>query len=320
MLWPSSAVRPLPSTREKTGATASNRFIRFVLFPSAEMRPVVLVVQNAEWEGPGLIDLYARAAGLGLATAELFRESTRSPTIPFEELEKGSFSAVVALGSPSTAYLPESNPHHDELVRLFKLTRKRGIPSFNICYSMQLFSVAHGGRVIRNPAGKEVGFGEVRPTPEGKADPVIGPIGPYTTLQWHGDIVEVLPKGAVLLASSKKTQNEVAVLDGIHYLVQADGQAAAPSMIRSWLRHDAKWATLGTGLRTRDLVGEAVEHEAYLRNTFLRIFGNFVALVLSRETGSATDSLTGALPGLRGDGWSAGGRSSRRRRTSLSPS
>lgn len=245
------------------------------------MRPVILVVQNAEWEGPGLIDLHSRAAGVGLARVELFRKSSPSPKIPFGELEKGSFCAVVGLGSPSTAYLPESNPHHDELVRLFRLARRRRVPSFNICYSMQLFSLAHGGKVVRNPAGKEVGFGEVRPTPEGRADKVIGPIGPFTTLQWHGDIVDELPKGAICLASSKKTKNQVAVLDGIHYMVQADGQAAIPSMVRSWLKHDAEWATQGTGIRKGELVNEAVAHEAYFRNTFLRIFGNFLALAIS---------------------------------------
>jgi GMP synthase (glutamine-hydrolysing) len=247
------------------------------------MRPAILVVQNAEWEGPGLIEVYARAAGLSLATAKLFRSTTSAQTIPLDELEKGAFSAVVGLGSPSTAYLPRSNAHHEELVRLFRLTRKRKIPSFNICYSMQLFSLVHGGKAVKNPAGKEVGFREVRPTPEGRSDPVIGPIGPYTTLQWHGDIVEELPQGAVRLASSRKTKNQVAVLDGIHYMLQADAQAATPPIVKSWLRHDADWATQGTGLRKGELIREAVEHEAYFRNTFLRIFGNFVAVVLSRE-------------------------------------
>ncbi|HVB95449.1 MAG TPA: type 1 glutamine amidotransferase [Nitrososphaerales archaeon] len=245
------------------------------------MRPSVLVVQNAEWEGPGLVDLHARAAGVSLVTAELFRSPTSAQAIPFEGLENGTFSAVVGLGSPSTAYIPKSNPRHEELVRLFRLVRKRKIPTFNICYSMQLFSLVHGGKVVKNPAGKEVGFREVRPTPEGRSDPVIGPIGPYSTLQWHGDIVEELPAGSVRLASSRKTKNQVAVLDGIHYMLQADGQAAIPSMVRNWLRHDAKWATQGTGLTRVELIREAVEHEAYFRNTFLRVFGNFLALAVS---------------------------------------
>jgi GMP synthase-like glutamine amidotransferase len=247
------------------------------------MRPAILVIQNAKWEGPGLVALYARAAGVDLATFELFQKSSRAQALPFDQLERGAYSAVVGLGSPATAYLPETNPRHDDLVRLFKLIRRQKVPSFNICYSMQLFSVVHGGTVVKNSAGKEVGFLEVRPTAEGKSDPVIGPVGPYTTLQWHGDVVEELPRGAILLASSRKTKNQTAVLDGIHYLLQADGQAAFPSMVRSWLRHDGKWATDGTGLKGGELVREAVEHEAYFRSTFLRTFGNFLALALSHS-------------------------------------
>ncbi len=83
---------------------------------------------------------------------------------------------MVSLGSPSTAYLPESNPRHEELVQLFKLVRRSKIPSFNICYSMQLFCDVHGGKVIKNPAGKDVGFYEVRLTQDGKSDPIIGPV------------------------------------------------------------------------------------------------------------------------------------------------
>jgi GMP synthase (glutamine-hydrolysing) len=244
------------------------------------MRPTLLVIQNAEWEGPGLIGLQARAAGVGLVIAELYRETRPTVGIPFDDLERGAFSAVVGLGSPSTAYLPKTNHHHAELVSLFRLVRRRKIPSFSICYSMQLFCLAHGGKVAKNPAGKEVGFREVCPTLEGRSDPVVGPVAPYTTLQWHGDIVEELPRGAVHLAYSRKTKNQVAVVDGIHYLLQADGQAATPSMVRSWMRHDSKWATQGTGVRATELVKEAVEDEAYYRNTFLRIFGNFLSLVL----------------------------------------
>ncbi len=248
------------------------------------MHPALLVVQNAEWEGPGLIGTHAKAGGLGLVVAELFGESKRAQKIPFDALEKGRFSAVVGLGSPSTAYIPQSNPHHDELVRLFKLTRRLRIPSFNICYSMQLFSLVHGGSVVPNPSGKEVGFFEVRPTTMGKSDPVIGNVAPFTTLQWHGDVVDRLPRGAVRLGYSKRTKNQVAVLDGIHYLFQSDGQAATPTMVRSWLKHDADGLIRGAGLRVNELVHEAEEHEAYFRNTFFRIFGNFLALVLSPQS------------------------------------
>ncbi|MDG6915426.1 MAG: type 1 glutamine amidotransferase [Nitrososphaerota archaeon] len=242
------------------------------------MRPCVLVVQNAEWEGPGLIGLHARSAGVGLAKAELFRHGE---VIPLARLEAGAFCAVVALGSPSTAYLPETNPNHSQLVRLFRAVREHGIPSFNVCYSMQLFSIVHGGSVVRNPLGKEVGLADVSPTRAGGADPVIGGLGRFTTLQWHGDVVDRLPEGALHLAYSKKTKHQVAVLDGIHYLVQADGQAATPAMVGSWIRHDSAWATRGTGVVASSLLLEVTRRQAYLRNTFLRMFANFLGLALS---------------------------------------
>jgi GMP synthase-like glutamine amidotransferase len=265
----------------KTSSIRPNHFIqtRLESGSKAKLRPSILVVQNTAWEGPGLIAAHARATGESLVTVRLFKKARGAQSIPFDQLEKGKYSALVALGSPSTAYRPETNPRHDDLVRLFKLVRRRKIPSFDICYSMQLFSIAHGGKVGKSPVGKEVGFRDVDLTPEGKADRVFGPIGPHRTLEWHGDVVEELPQGAVLLGSSKMTKNQVAVLDGIHYLVQSDAQAATPTMVRSWMSHDGKWATKGTGVRARDVIREAVENEVYLRNTFLRIFGNFLALV-----------------------------------------
>ena len=95
----------------------------------------------------------------------------------------------------------------------------------------------------------------------------MGTSGLTPTLQWHGDVVEELPRGPCVLASSRMTKNQVAVLNGIHYMVQADGQAAIPAMVRSWLRRDAKWATQGTGIKKVELIREAVDHEAYFRNT-----------------------------------------------------
>ena len=240
--------------------------------------PNLLVLQNAPWEGPGLIAEYASASGVKLTIAEMF---AKKPVIPFEKLERGAFAAAVGLGSPSTAYRPETNPNHREMVELFRLTRRLKVPSFNICYSMQLFAVAHGGRVIKNPAGKEVGLFEVVPTSEGERDPVLAGIGRHVTLEWHGDIVERLPPGADLLASSKMTKNQVAVLDRIHYMVQGDGQAATPSMVRSWMRRDSKWALEGTGLDKSRLLRAIARNEAYLRNTYLRIFGNFLGIVLT---------------------------------------
>jgi len=244
------------------------------------MGPRILVVQNAEWEDAGLMGVAARAAGIAQSTAKLFPGRGGMRSVPLEELEGGAFAAVVSLGSPSTAYLPETNPHHDEMVALFKLVRKLKIPSFNVCYSMQLFSLVHGGRVEKNPNGKEVGFEVVELTKEGAADPVFGGVGSFTTLQWHGDCVTALPGKAVRLGYSEKTRNQLAVLDGIHYLLQGDGQAATPSTLRTWLRVDRKWALQGTSASEKDMMRRVTEYGSYFRNTYLRLAGNFLSLAL----------------------------------------
>jgi GMP synthase-like glutamine amidotransferase len=249
------------------------------------MRPRILVVQNAKWEDAGLIGVAARAAGIAQSTAALFPGRGGMRRIPFEELEGGSFAAVVSLGSPLTAYLPETNPHHDQMVDLFKLVRRLKIPSFDVCYSMQLFSLVHGGKVEKNPNGKEVGFAEVGLTREGTADAVFGGVGGFTTLQWHGDCVTALPAGAVHLGFSEKTKNQVAVLDGIHYLVQGDGQAATPPTVREWLRLDRKWAFQGTSISEADVMRQVTQYSSYFRNTYLRLAGNFLALAVPAPKG-----------------------------------
>ena len=38
--------------------------------------------------------------------------------IPINKIEAGIYSAVVALRSDSTAYKPETNPHHGEVLEL----------------------------------------------------------------------------------------------------------------------------------------------------------------------------------------------------------
>ena len=225
-----------------------------------------------------MIGEYAEAAGVRLSVLEMFSE--HRPSIPFDKLERRKYSAVVALGSPSTAYLPETNPSHDELVELFRTVRRRKMPSFNICYSMQLFSLVHGGRVSRSRTGKEVGLFDIRLTRAGKSDPVFGGIGDHTTLEWHGDAVTKLPPGSVLLGSSMMTKNQLAVVDKIHYLIQGDGQAATAAMVKNWLLHDGRWATDGTGVDKAGLIRRVAESGAYLRNTYLRVFGNFLGKVL----------------------------------------
>ena len=236
----------------------------------------VLVIQHAPWEGPGIIGTLLQERS-GFETVRIYRKERP----PVERIERNEFLAVVGLGSPSCACGPNTGGRCDE-IELFRLVRRLGIPSFMICYSMQLFCVAHGGTVEPNPNGKEVGFFDVHLTKDGEHDAVFSGVGDFRTLQWHVDSVSRLPEGAVHLAYSDKTLYQAAVLDGIHYMVQGDGQAASESIVKSWFNSDGAWALDGTAVVPEDIVGEAHEREAYYYDVYRRIFCNFLDLANRR--------------------------------------
>ncbi len=210
----------------------------------------------------------------------------KNDAIPLGRLEERAYHAVVALGSPATAYLPKTNSHHDEEIEFFRLVRKLRLPSFNICYSMQMFCVANGGVVGPNPSGKEVGFFDVRLTAGGERDPIIGSVGDFRTLQWHGDSVLKLPSGASHLAQSQKTKYQVAVVDGLHYLFQGDGQAATASMVEGWFRKDGVWALQGSGARKKLVIQEVKQRRVYFRSVYRQIFENFLRHATGNEAQS----------------------------------
>lgn len=203
----------------------------------------------------------------------------RGDAIPIHDVRVGKYFFTVSLGAPYSAHQPESNPRHFEEVEFFTTLMQAQIPSLNICYSMQLFAIANGGKVEKNPKGKEVGVHEVRLTKDGQKDPVFGSAAPsFKTLQWHQDHVVELPKGSFRLAHSNKTRNQIAVVDRRHYLVQGDGQAADPKMLRLWIRKDHAFATEGTGVTAAQLLADLEPNREYFRYTAKRIFTNFTRL------------------------------------------
>jgi GMP synthase-like glutamine amidotransferase len=77
----------------------------------------------------------------------------------------------------------------------------RDVPLLGACLGAQLVGSAAGARP-RRAAQPEIGWYEVEVTPEGRDDPLIGPLAPsFTAFEWHSYEAE-LPAGAVALARS----------------------------------------------------------------------------------------------------------------------
>jgi GMP synthase (glutamine-hydrolysing) len=86
---------------------------------------------------------------------------------------------------------------------------RAGTPVFGICYGHQLLAHGLGGRVGRNPRGREIGTVRLRVAPAARRDALLGAL-PGTTYAHttHVESVLELPPGARHLAASDVDPNQ----------------------------------------------------------------------------------------------------------------
>jgi GMP synthase (glutamine-hydrolysing) len=102
-----------------------------------------------------------------------------------------------------------------------------------VCLGSQQLAAALGAEVKHGPE-REIGLGRVELTPEGLADPVLGPAADgaagLPVVHWHGDTFDV-PPGAVRLASSDRYPNQAFRAGprayGLQFHVEVDRALAA---------------------------------------------------------------------------------------------
>lgn len=120
------------------------------------------------------------------------------------------FDAVFLTGSPMHVYddSPEVRHQLDFMRRVFAA----GVPSFGSCAGLQIAVAAAGGRVRKMPTRMEAGIARrIAPTEAGRNHPLLAGRPPsWDAPAIHGDEVEELPPGAVLLASNAVTQVQAA--------------------------------------------------------------------------------------------------------------
>ena len=156
------------------------------------MRALAIVHQRDA--GPGVFADALRAKG-----AELdywMPPESGAPARPLTE-----YDAVMVFGGAMHADQDESHPWLRAEKALLRDLLERGAPMLGVCLGAQLVADAAGAppRRARRP---EIGWHEVEVTPEGRRDPLIGPLAPrFEAFQWHS-YEFLLPHGATPLARS----------------------------------------------------------------------------------------------------------------------
>jgi GMP synthase (glutamine-hydrolysing) len=209
-------------------------------------RPTILVVQHQDNCPPMLLGPAAEAAGLALDVRNV-AQGAEVPAGP-----DGYAGVVVLGGSAGIADAPDA-PHLYDEMDLIRATADAGTPFLGICLGAQLAAEALGGSVRRGEDGVEVGWVEVRPTDEGRDDPVAAAAGEGLSLfQWHHDVFEP-PPGATPLLTADRYPNQGFRLGEV-WAVQAHPEVDA-SAILAWSREPGGADDLAAeGVTTRELM------------------------------------------------------------------
>jgi GMP synthase (glutamine-hydrolysing) len=135
----------------------------------------------------------------------------------------GSFDAVAITGSALNVY--DSGAHIERQIELARAVFACGVPFFGSCWGMQVAVTAAGGRVGRNPLGREFGFGRrIELTAAGRGHAMFAhKPDVFEAITVHGDNVAQLPPDCTVLASNEmgvqamEVRHEAGVCWGVQY-------------------------------------------------------------------------------------------------------
>ncbi len=190
----------------------------------------VLVVQHEDDCPPALLGRWLAEDGVELDV----RRPYAGDALP---ADLGDHDGLLVLGGPMDA---DQDAEHAwlsatrELIRDGAASGAGGTPTLGVCLGHQLVALALGGRVERNPQGRQLGVLSVGWNEAAAHDPLFAPLASdRRCLHWNQDVVTALPDGAVLLATAPGGEVQAARFAPRTWGIQAHPEADA-SVARRW--------------------------------------------------------------------------------------
>jgi GMP synthase (glutamine-hydrolysing) len=209
-----------------------------------------LVLRHVAFEGLGVLGPLLFKRGYETRICDVGVDSFPFDYIPSRDL-------LVVLGGPIGVYEAEAYPFLIDETKAIRARLRDRKPTLGICLGAQLMAAALGAKVAPGPA-KEIGYGPLTLTDEGRASPLKALDG-VPVLHWHGDNFEA-PEGAKRLAATNACPNQAFALDDFALALQFHAEVL-PASLEAWLIGHA--VELGkAGIDPRALRAQAAQYGA----------------------------------------------------------
>lgn len=211
----------------------------------------VLVVQHQETCPPGRVGEWLTAAGVELD----IRKPGAGEALP---TDLSGHEGLVVLGGEMGCRDDETAPWLPAVRELIRTAAKGATPTLGICLGHQLATVALGGHVGRNPAGRTVGMFTVESRAGLSDDPVLAGAAHAPVVQWNDDVVTGLPSGATALATNERGDLLLARLAPTVWAIQGHPEADR-AIVSRWAEKDLDAAEVATVLAAVEAAQPAVD-------------------------------------------------------------
>lgn len=157
----------------------------------------------------------------GIVAERIAPADDGAPTYTPDQI--AAYDGVFLTGSPLHVY--EDSPAVRRQIAFMRVVFASGVPAFGSCAGLQVAVAAAGGTVRRIPERLEAGIARrIAPTVAGRDHPLLaGRPACWDAPAIHGDEVESLPEGALLLAGNGVSAVQAAEIrqgDGVFWGVQ----------------------------------------------------------------------------------------------------